>query len=142
MRDSFGGTFMLQLMLIFIIIFVSFLAVALNYSKAFRVKNGVINILEQYQYDGTENSLAIDKVNEYLGKVAYSNNNIKLQVECRQTGRNQGVVSTFANGVCIIPLGDRADLGNYYRVITYIPIEFNFFDLNFYISISGETKVI
>ena len=71
MRDSFGGTFMIQLLLIFIVIYVSFMAVALNYAKAFRVKNGVINILEQQQYDGTYNDPAIDDVNAYLNSIPY-----------------------------------------------------------------------
>ena len=44
MRDAFGGVFMIKLALIFIIIYVSFMAVAINYAKAFRVKNQVINI--------------------------------------------------------------------------------------------------
>lgn len=140
MRDSFGGAFMIQLLLIFIIIFVSFLAIALNYSKAFRIKNGVINILEQYQYDGTESDPAREKVKNYVQGMAYSyDNNSSVYDECMNT---TDIKETFLNGVCIIPMGDGSEFGNYYRVITYIPIEFNFFDLNFYISVSGETKII
>ena len=40
---------MIKLVLIFIVIYVSFMAVAINYAKAFRVKNEVINIIEQIQ---------------------------------------------------------------------------------------------
>ena len=137
MRDSFGGAFMIQLMLIFIIIFVSFLAVALNYTRAFRVKNGVIDILEQYQYDGTGSDIAIDKVRNYLQRMNYANDNSTLRDSCRN--KENG---TFVDGVCIISESDKSDLGNYYRVVSYIPFEFNFFKLNFYISISGETKII
>ena len=47
MRDSFGGVFMFRLMIVFIFIFVSFTAVSLNYAKSFRVKNKVIDFIEQ-----------------------------------------------------------------------------------------------
>ena len=46
MRDAFGGTFMIQLLIIFIIIYIGFTAVALNYAKAFKAKNAVIEYLE------------------------------------------------------------------------------------------------
>ena len=49
MRDAFGGTFMIKLGLVFLVVYVSFMAVAINYAKAFRVKNQIINIIEQYQ---------------------------------------------------------------------------------------------
>ena len=47
MRDSFGGVFMIRLFLVFIFIYVAFTAVSLNYAKAFRVKNKVIDFIEQ-----------------------------------------------------------------------------------------------
>lgn len=47
MRDAFGGVFTINLFLVFIFIFVAFTAVSLNYAKAFRVKNRVIDFLEE-----------------------------------------------------------------------------------------------
>ena len=38
MRDAFGGTFMIQVFLVFILIYISFTALALNYAKAFKAK--------------------------------------------------------------------------------------------------------
>ena len=46
MRDAFGGAFMIKLMLIFLVIYVCFIAVALNYAKAFKAKNGIIDLIE------------------------------------------------------------------------------------------------
>ena len=46
MRDAFGGAFMIKLFLVFIIIYVGFTAVALNYAKAFKAKNIVVEYLE------------------------------------------------------------------------------------------------
>ena len=46
MRDAFGGAFMIKLFLVFILIYVCFIALALNYAKAFKVKNKIIDYLE------------------------------------------------------------------------------------------------
>ena len=56
MRESFGGAFIINLLLVFIVIFISFMAVTISYAKAFRVKNQVINIVEQNRYSGTGDS--------------------------------------------------------------------------------------
>ena len=37
MRDAFGGEFMLRIFLIFILIYILFTAVVLNYAKAFKL---------------------------------------------------------------------------------------------------------
>lgn len=46
MRDAFGGVFMIRLFLVFIVIYVAFAAVSLNYAKAFRIKNKIIDLVE------------------------------------------------------------------------------------------------
>ena len=47
MRDAFGGVFMIRLLLVFIIVYVVFTALSLNYARAFRVKNKVISYIEE-----------------------------------------------------------------------------------------------
>ena len=47
MRDAFGGVFMIRLMLVFIVIYVAFAAISLNYAKAFKIKNSVISYIEE-----------------------------------------------------------------------------------------------
>ncbi len=52
MRDAFGGVFMMRFFLVFIFIYVTFTAVSLNYAKGFRIKNSVIDAVEQSQMTG------------------------------------------------------------------------------------------
>ena len=49
MREAFGGVFMIRISLVFVFIFVAFSAISLNYAKAFRVKNHVIDFIEQQE---------------------------------------------------------------------------------------------
>lgn len=144
MRESFGGTFMINLVLIFIVIYVSFMAVAVNYAKAFRVKNNVINILEQNEFQLGD---GIDGIDSYLANVPYNlNGNASVSSNCNNvafgnTDKTKSTVLT-ERGVCITQLGDKSSKKIYYKVTSYISIEFPFFDIYMTLPISGETKVI
>lgn len=140
MRESFGGTFMINLVLVFIVIYISFMAVAINYAKAFRVKNNVINILEQYQYSGGTSEVAVTKLKDYLPRVPYNmagNESIKRHCNNQTDGRPYFV----ENGVCLVNMSG-SNNPKYFKVITYISIDFPFFDIHMTIPISGETKSI
>lgn len=49
MREVSGSTWVFQLMIIFILIFACFLTLVINYSKAYRVKNEMLSIIEEYE---------------------------------------------------------------------------------------------
>ncbi len=149
MRDAFGGTFMIKLMLIFIAIYVTFIAVALNYAKAFRVKNKIIDIIEQNEglnncVDTSEGSV-IDQINTYLNSISYyvsldnKNANVIAGKNCTQY--------CSSRGYCIEKTENTTSkteniISSYYTVTTYINIDFPFFGLNFNIPIRGETRKI
>ena len=71
MRDSFGGVFMFRLMIVFIFIFVSFTAVSLNYAKSFRVKNKVIDFIEQNEMITFDENLFEKALNPILENSSY-----------------------------------------------------------------------
>ena len=140
MRESFGGAFMINLVLVFIVIYISFMAVAINYAKAFRVKNNIINILEQNQYNGKNDVETIEKVEAYLPKVPYNmGGNESIKRNCNN--QSEGDPRFIENGVCIVDMSGGSK-PKYFKVITYISIDFPFFDIHMTIPISGETKSI
>ena len=51
MRDAFGGAFMIRIFLIFILIYILLTAVAMNYAKAYKVKELVVAYLEDNEVD-------------------------------------------------------------------------------------------
>ena len=146
MRDAVGGTFMIKLILVFLAVYIIFMGAALNYAKAFRVKNKVMDIIEQNEgmeeadfnnLSGTNNLGVTGKINEYLSTVSY---NVSLTDKNKE---NKGVC--FDRGYCI----DQKESTNvdgvyntYYKVTTFVKIEFPFFKLNFTIPITGETRKI
>ena len=64
MRDAFGGTFMIMVFLVFIMVYICFTAVALNYAKAFKVKNAVIDFLEEWEITDL-NNIPAEKMEEF-----------------------------------------------------------------------------
>lgn len=68
MRHSIGGVWLFQLMILFILIFVAYIALTLNYSKTVKLKNEVISMVERY--DGL-NEQSISLVNNYLESSNY-----------------------------------------------------------------------
>lgn len=68
MREAVGTTWIFQLVIIFILIFAAYLALTINYSRAFMVKNEALTIIEKYE--GMQNR-TIDTVNGYLQTSGY-----------------------------------------------------------------------
>ena len=109
MRDSVGGTFMIYVLLIFLAVYIVFVAVAFNYARAFRVKNKVIDIIEQ---------------NEGIQEMESSSN-------------LQGITSGVFGQINIDGIES-----SYYKVRTFVYIEFPFMKLKFTIPVNGETRRI
>lgn len=68
MREAIGGTWLFGLVITFIVFFASFLAVSINYSKAFNVKNNIVDLIGKYEGN---NKCAREKIGEYLSDVGY-----------------------------------------------------------------------
>lgn len=71
MRQTIGGTWLLQLMIVFILLFVGFIVLTLNYSRTVRIKNEMIDMIEKYE---GLNEQSIELVNNYL---IYTNYNVE-----------------------------------------------------------------
>ena len=53
MRESVGGTLLLQIVLVFLTVYIGFMAIVINYGRTFRYKNAIINAIEQNEGYGT-----------------------------------------------------------------------------------------
>jgi hypothetical protein len=115
MRESIGGAFLIKIMVVFIVLYNSLLAIAVNYAMAFRVKNSIINILEQNE--GCRNTET--QLSDYKANVRYY----------RPANKDE-----------IVPV--QVDRGYYYKVTTYISFDFPVVGDLFTVPVTGETKVI
>ena len=132
MRDAFGGAFSIKLMLIFLILYISFICVALNYARAFRVKNRIINIIEQNEgYKGNTESVDTE-INNYLADTGY-------HIEYNEIKGVSSCSNLKGHGYCILEMSNNP---SYYRVETYMVFKLPIINVNFPIRIQGETRRI
>ena len=68
MRESIGGAWILGIVMTFIVLFASFLAISINYAKAFKVKNNVVDLIEKNE-GMTDN--AVSDIYGYLQSQGY-----------------------------------------------------------------------
>ena len=147
MRDAFGGAFMIQVFLVFILIYICFTALALNYAKAFKVKNAVIEYLEKSEIVKLDN-LSAEQVNlidnflenEVLGNMNY---NLSEQNICQYvplTGDSGRKIAYCHDSGIVIRESGRAENteGVYYTVSTYIGWSMPF--LNALLSLNGNNQ--
>ncbi len=83
MRQAIGSTWVMQLVIIFMLIFVAFLSLSINYTKAFKIKNELITMIEKYEglSEGDNGSLKI--INNYL---LYNNYSTRGYCEANELG--------------------------------------------------------
>lgn len=133
MRDAFGGAFMIQLFLVFILIYVSFTAVALNYAKAFKAKNIIVSYLEEHEVSTIGNEMTAEaesEMREYFEKELVGGINYVFPTSCNATNTNTRCYEDI--GVMIEEIeptdSQKNKLGVYYKVTTYFGFQLPFFD--------------
>ena len=147
MRDAIGQVFALQVILIFVMLINGYMAYSVNYARAFRVKNHIVNIIEQYE--GVNNQYALEEIEDYVAKMNYDVDNQQL---AKFYNDNPGAVCSFATGWCCVPHevsstgADEDKNGVYYTVVTFvsidIPVVKNILGLGSFLQVVGETRTI
>ncbi len=137
MKDAFGGAFMLHIMIAFFVVFICFMTVAVSFARAYSVKNGVMNILED---SVGENINDVDrKIEVFLDNSNYAyENHPGVNAKCSFPRHNiPNTLDGNVHGVCVVPHGDSDSF--YYVVSAYIVIDFPLFNFGTVIPIRGET---
>lgn len=147
MRDAIGQVFALQIILAFVLLINGYMAYSVNYTRAFRVKNQIVNIIEQYE--GPYNDEGLEKINDYIKKMTYSvDNRLMTQFE----NNNENAECPGYNGWCYIEHdinitdADGERQGKYYTIVTFvnidIPVINNIIGLGNFLQVGGETRTI
>lgn len=143
MRDAFGGVFTMNLFLVFIFIYVAFTAVSLNYARAFRVKNSIIDFIEQNEitdldeYFG-QNWTDKTKLDQILDDAGYH----KTCSITTEITTDEGTGYCY-RGIVILKMDEQKVQGTdsktiYYRVRTYA--DWNLGALNKLLALAGKRE--
>jgi len=147
MRDAFGGVFMTRLMLVFIVLYVAFTAVSFKYAKSFRVKNKVIDFVEQNQITNIGSFFAQGSGNS-TSKLDTVLETANYNISCNDLGYNGNgnivdrgtnkVIGYCYNGVVIVKNQKSTTNTIYYDVYTYV--DWNLGALNMLLVLAGDEQ--
>jgi len=142
MRDAVGGSLLLNIVVIFTSIVILFFAGIMAYSKAYKIKNRIIEVIEKNEtYDDTVEP----KLEEDLRKSGYIVAT-KTQVESKC---EDGNLNTSEYLYCVYEKScDKTDEdGNcvgqrHYEVVTFIHFDFPVIGDMLTFKVKGETKML
>lgn len=99
MREAFGAVSMLRIFIVIFVVFISFICVAAVFGKAFRVKNYIIDAIEQYEECNIVDNMCSnlnDVLQAYFDRMDYGSIYKVREVEVNNNQRYY-VVYTYTN---------------------------------------------
>ncbi len=154
MRESIGATWIFSICLTFIVIFTAYLAISVNYAKAFRIKNHIINMIEENE--GYKDS-SQQKISDYLVSQGYI-----ARGECPKTIESEdGEDADWEEPLCINSYNATDGLCNaciyrlavnnsnelnacasYYKVVTFFNFDLPVINVLTQFKVKGDSKLI
>lgn len=136
MKESIANAYILNIVIVFVVIFIFFFASSLTYSKAFKVKNRIIDIIEKYE---DYNSNAIAEISESLGEMGYRVNVSGRDCPIRN-GKTAITAATSNYRYCVYEY--TTSKGTYYGVSAYMYFDFPIIGESLELPVYGETKIM
>lgn len=138
MKAATGNAMLMNIMIIFIVIVMALLITSINYTKAFRVKNRIVDIVEYYNGDFENKKEEItNEINTSLKSVGYR---LSSFVKCKELDGHQALEIDSNYQFCIYEYNN-SNRGNYYKVVAYMYFDIPVIGQVLNIPVNGETKI-
>ena len=144
MRESIGGTWIFSICMTFILIFTAYLAISVNYTKAFRIKSHIVNMIEDNNGYGNDME---EQINTYLIAQNYS-----ASGKCKSYSGDWGAprcIDPRSNGecgACIYSMSvdesndDIFGEKRYFKVVTFFKFDLPILNVLLKFDIKGDSK--
>ena len=137
MSDATGQAGLLNIMLAIIAIIIVLLAGSISYSKSFRVKNRIIDIIEKH------NRAAREEVEQTLSKLGYRTaSRSDYNTLCKDVDGFVKVNLTSNYLYCVYTTSDSNNDIYTYKVVAYMYFDIPFLSNTIKIPVSGMTKTL
>lgn len=142
MRESIGASFVLYAIVIFVSIFCLFFISGLSYTKAFKIKNRIVDIIEE---NGGYNQKAQEEIASALKKAGYRVK--KGNPECNKISkisskRNAEILTNAPNNYRYCVYKVATTKGDYYGAVAFMYFEIPVIHAHLEFPVYGETKVM
>lgn len=170
MREAIGGTWLFQIVIFFILLFTGYMCLTINQSKAFNVKNQIIETIQSYNgidlnggYNNRNQDAFTDIVN-YIQENSFRTtgyipdaeeiNDQTYRYECfDRNGQNVGnngdravfcITKIDVSEDASIPSDSANELPSlaYYRVVVFYRLDLPIFGSLFNFQITGDTRLL
>lgn len=148
MKESISNSYIVMLVLVFITL-VSFVFLSsINYSRAFKIKNKIVDIIERYKngYEFSNRAKINEEIEQLLKETGYKLN-FKSRT-CPTYNGKSAINSTKNYYYCIYETDAKNDssmadknTGKYYYVKTFITLHIPIINSELDFSVNGETKI-
>ena len=137
MREATGSSMLLYIVVFFVGIIILFFAGIMAYSKAYKAKNRIIEVIEEYgTYTRGTGSTAENTVKSSLKSMGYQTG------DCSGTTQKGYTSVQNSSGYKYCVYNKNANGGTQYKVITYVHFDFPIIGSAINIPVSGETKIL
>ncbi len=152
MRESVGGVSLFGLVIALVLLFAGYISLSINYSKAYNVKNEIVNIIKNQGGVCTDRSVGIcynfaEQISDYFGDVSYHSQG-RCDSDWYGYRRNGELIGKGAQNAafCVkaIRLNGNSELPNalYYQVKLFYQLDLPIIKSVFNLSVMGETARI
>lgn len=150
MRDAVGGSLLLNIVVIFTSIVILFFAGIMAYSKAYKIKNRIIEVVERHETYNPTVQATLDEDLKKSGYIVATKDQIKYKC-----GEDTGNLNTSGYLYCVYEKScdkrctnstectlDECVGQRYYEVVTYIHFDFPVIGDMLTFEVKGETKML
>ena len=152
MKEAIGGFSLFNIVIVFVLVFTGYVSMSINYSKAYNVKNEIINIIKNHGGvctdsvgSGTYCSNFAEQITDYFKEASYkSTRDCDTNDDWVGFDRNGQLISDGKNAAfCVkgIRANGNSELPNalYYKVKVFYQLDLPIISRIFDFSITGET---
>ena len=133
MKEAIGTSFVFNLVMVFVSVFIVLYVGSIAYSKGFKIRNRIIDIVES---NGGYNATASTSIDENLGAIGY-------QITTRKCNDRDGATNIDIDSVynyCLYSYD--TSKGDYYGVTVFIRFDIPLIGSTIQIPLYGETRIL
>lgn len=162
MREAIGGTWLFNLVIFFVLLFAGYMCLSINYSKAFGVKDKIINELERnggvLNFGNSESrDLSLNAISSYMQEVGYrATGKCEMDIyeygcsregKCNKLGNENTNYAFCLKEVKADDTYTKAQSGefvyiSYYKVKVFYQLDLPILRSVFQFNIKGDTKLL
>lgn len=141
MKEAFGTAYVVNFVIIFVILFIFFFVAGMSYTKAFKIKNRIVDIIEENEcYSEDTTCTSKKQIDDILNEAGYRVTNSKP--DCKQIqGADLLTTTTNTFNYCVYKVGTTSK-GSYYKAAAFMYYEIPVIGVHMQFPVYGETKVM